>query len=610
MLDLERAFRDHNQAVYRYCRSRLRNPVDAEDAVQEVFARAAQKQQDLDEDVLPWLITVARHICLDEQRRMSQLGARSVGDDEDLARLVDDSATGNPEGTTIGRIRVGEMLEVLTPAEQLAVRETWIHGHTEAGAANKLGVTRGTSSRLITRARKRLITYLANQGAAIGGIVLGGRLWLRGHWPYRSQPAEQGLTAAVRLAMVGAVCAVVVSTGAAPAGQAGAASSGGHPTDDSEPAGYVAGGTGLLASPATGGGSLVGPSALKTPTPGGKTTVLSLIDPNHHASPQQVAASDTQASPNYPQDHTVLIAGTDTSCSAGQCYTLIESNDAGASWQQLAASGFASTSLLLPSDFGAGHFYGYGPSGLQSTTDGGKSFQPAGPNLRGYPSLMTDATGTHVLVSNAAGIFEYQAAGAASPLYAFPPGEEAAGSALQFNRSAGGLLQPVIDISNPLAPSEHVLSCQTVCVGIASFGWSGTAKWATLPSPGPDAVIALWSTLGSAVSKDGGASFQALGVPTGTQAWGMAMTLVGTTVRLGTIVGATGAARADRAEYSDDYGASWKPAAPSTAVAGAKFEMLAAAGASNLIAPATTSNLAAPFLFACSQDGGASWSSC
>src|SRR5258708_1813261 len=259
MLDLERAFRDHNQAVYRYCRSRRRNHVDAEDAVQEVFARAALKQRDLDEDVLPWLITVARHICLDEQRRLSQMG-RDLGDDEDLERLVDGTATGNPERETIGRIRVAQMLEVLTPAEQVAVRQTWIHGHTGAGAANTMGVTRGTTSRLITRARQRLIAYLAPEGAGIGGIVLGGRLWLRERWPNRSQPVEQGMTAAVRLALVGAVCVVVVGTGAAPAGQAGAASSAGRPTNDSVPAGYVARGAGGASAPATGRGLLVSPN--------------------------------------------------------------------------------------------------------------------------------------------------------------------------------------------------------------------------------------------------------------------------------------------------------------------------------------------------------------
>ncbi len=610
MLDLERTFREHNQAVYRYCRSRLRNPVDAEDAVQEVFARAAQKQQELDEDVLPWLITVARHICLDEQRRISQLGGRAMGDDADLARLLDATATGNPEKATIGRIRVAQMLEVLTPAEQTAVRQTWIYGHTEAGAAKTMGVTRGTTSQLLTRARKRLVASLAKEGAAIGGIALGGRLWLREHRPQRFRPAAESMTAAVRLALVGAVCAVVVSTGAAPAGQFGPAPRPGHPTKASEAEGYVTSGTGPLASPATVAGSAAATNTVKSPTSGGKTTALSLIDPNHHASPQQVAASDTEASPNYAQDHTVLVAGTDTRCSSGQCYVLLQSNDAGATWQQLPASGFASTSLLLPSDFGAGHFYGYGPSGLQSTIDGGKSFQPAGPDLRGYPSLMTDASGTHVLVSNAAGIFEYQAGGAASPLYAFPPGDEAGGAALQVDSSGGGLLQPVVDISNPVAPSEHVLSCLTVCNSVASFDWSGPAKWAALPSSSPGQVLTLWSALGSAISKDGGASFQPLSVPGGTQPWGIAATLQGTTVRLGTIVGATGAAEANRALYSDDYGASWKPAGTSPELVGAKFQMLAAVSASNLIAPAANTNLAAPFLYACSRDGGASWSSC
>ena len=448
MLDLERAYRDHNQAVFRFCCSRLRSDIDAEDAVQEVFARAAQWQETLEQDVLPWLITVARHVCLDEHRRRGHQGDNPSGVGLELEHLVDKTASGNPELTTIGRMRVAQLLGVLTPAERRAVREKWIFGHTGRGAATVLGVRRGTTSALLTRARKRLIAYLAKEGAAIGGIVVGGRLWLREHWQGRGDHAEVGATTAVRLAMVGAVCVVLVTNG----GISIARATPPGPSDGRQ-ASEVAHEAVAAVGPAAGmPGQVVARPGAKPASSAPVSrpmTVLSLIDPNHKAAPQEVGVNDLEASPNYTQDHTVLVAGTDTRCSNAQCSVLLRSEDGGATWTQLPAGGFSSTSLLLPRDsFSAGRFYAYGPSGLQVTSDGGGTFQSAGPYLAGYASLVDSGT-SRVVVSNYAGQFEYQPNGTVSLLAAFPPGDQAAGPALQPAGDPCGCCSPWLTRATP-----------------------------------------------------------------------------------------------------------------------------------------------------------------
>jgi RNA polymerase sigma-70 factor, ECF subfamily len=73
-----RRFRDatlpHLDAVYTFARYLLRNPTDAEDAVQECYLRALRHFDTLrSPDVKPWLFAILRNVCRVEYGRRSRL---------------------------------------------------------------------------------------------------------------------------------------------------------------------------------------------------------------------------------------------------------------------------------------------------------------------------------------------------------------------------------------------------------------------------------------------------------------------------------------------------------------------------------------------------------
>ncbi|WP_102274670.1 RNA polymerase sigma factor [Cytobacillus massiliigabonensis] len=67
---IEGLLKQHQQPIYRYCYNILRNPHDAEDAVQEVFFKAYQSRKVMDIDNhRAWLYKIAYNHCLNKIRR-------------------------------------------------------------------------------------------------------------------------------------------------------------------------------------------------------------------------------------------------------------------------------------------------------------------------------------------------------------------------------------------------------------------------------------------------------------------------------------------------------------------------------------------------------------
>jgi RNA polymerase sigma-70 factor (ECF subfamily) len=64
-------YRTYAPALRAYCRARLRNPADAEDACHEAILRAfnALPRFDTERPLWPWLATIAGNVCRDMQRR-------------------------------------------------------------------------------------------------------------------------------------------------------------------------------------------------------------------------------------------------------------------------------------------------------------------------------------------------------------------------------------------------------------------------------------------------------------------------------------------------------------------------------------------------------------
>ncbi len=70
---LEQLYRRHTKAVYLYLYSLCHNHAQAEDLMQETFLRAFCSLELSATEVLPWLLTVARNLYLDDWRREKRM---------------------------------------------------------------------------------------------------------------------------------------------------------------------------------------------------------------------------------------------------------------------------------------------------------------------------------------------------------------------------------------------------------------------------------------------------------------------------------------------------------------------------------------------------------
>jgi len=139
--------------VLRRCQAILRDRSDAEDAAQEVFARAAAAgRQDAPSD---WLIGVANHVCMDEFRRRARLrraldraGAGGPGADQD------------PEPAVIGSVLLDQLLPRLSSAEARVLNHRLATGATLEETAIDLGLAGSTVRTLAARIRQKLRPFV------------------------------------------------------------------------------------------------------------------------------------------------------------------------------------------------------------------------------------------------------------------------------------------------------------------------------------------------------------------------------------------------------------------------------------------------------------------
>ena len=176
----DRFFGAHYLTILRLCIRQLGDVSDAEDATQETFRRAVQHSDDVVGDPLPWLIAVARNVCIDELRRRRSgrtILERSAA--QGAAGEADSTAEANPEHHVIGRMVVGEFMGTLTPAERRVVTKRLVEGATGGDLAASVGVTASTTRVLLARAREKLRRYLEEGSSVLGGAGMAGWYGLR-----------------------------------------------------------------------------------------------------------------------------------------------------------------------------------------------------------------------------------------------------------------------------------------------------------------------------------------------------------------------------------------------------------------------------------------------
>ena len=151
---LAEAYDRYAMPLYSYCRSILREPADAADAVQDTFLVATAKLRDLRDRarLRSWLYAVARNECLRRLRAGTALSA--------LEEAADVPAETAEVGTATERAEVQQLvraaIEGLNPGQRDVIELSLIAELDGDELAGALGVSRNHAHALLSRARSQL----------------------------------------------------------------------------------------------------------------------------------------------------------------------------------------------------------------------------------------------------------------------------------------------------------------------------------------------------------------------------------------------------------------------------------------------------------------------
>jgi RNA polymerase sigma-70 factor (ECF subfamily) len=151
---------DHIDRLYRAARSLCASPQDAEDLVQETFARVLKKPRKLRSGGdLPYLLTVLRNTFISTCRAAAKR-PQTINPPETM-ELLEDPGAGSPEA----RIEAGEVyraIAALPPDFRDAVAAIDLIGLSYREAATALQVRKATIATRLHRGRQRIARALSD----------------------------------------------------------------------------------------------------------------------------------------------------------------------------------------------------------------------------------------------------------------------------------------------------------------------------------------------------------------------------------------------------------------------------------------------------------------
>ena len=153
----------HYPRIYRYFLGLVRDPTEAEDLTQETFLRAHRRGESLRDPAaaLPWLYSIATHVCLDWLRQRARCAPAESQLDPETESPPD------PAPTAQLRVEQDEMsicvqsyVAKLSDSYRAVLLLHDIHGLTCPQIAELLGDSPGSVKVRLHRARKRLQSAL------------------------------------------------------------------------------------------------------------------------------------------------------------------------------------------------------------------------------------------------------------------------------------------------------------------------------------------------------------------------------------------------------------------------------------------------------------------
>lgn len=155
----------HADALYNFARSLLRDPGEAEDLVQEAYARAigAAHQFEPGTNLKAWLFRILRNAYLERRRRSLPWSRELPAENLNEGDAPDEPVADGPEFDQFRVLVAEEVAEAVH-----ALPEAWrmvilldLEGMTEGEVAGVLGCAEGTVKSRLSRARAALRGLLA-----------------------------------------------------------------------------------------------------------------------------------------------------------------------------------------------------------------------------------------------------------------------------------------------------------------------------------------------------------------------------------------------------------------------------------------------------------------
>lgn len=185
---------------------RTRDRALAEDLAHDTFVRfvRARESFDVSRPAWPYLKATANNVLIDYLRRSS----RQV--DIDVERQLDDDGASEPRVDDLVALRelLDAAMDLLPERQRMAVDLRLERGWSLPDAAEFLGVSPGTLSQLLFRARQTMRGYLEDVSAGVQGVALPVLLafrWRWREWTARSRTIAQTPAPAMTMEAVASV---------------------------------------------------------------------------------------------------------------------------------------------------------------------------------------------------------------------------------------------------------------------------------------------------------------------------------------------------------------------------------------------------------------------
>ncbi len=517
------AYQAHRDGLLTFCAAVLRNRDDAEDAVQEAFARSAEAIVAGRCEPGPYLYMVARNICRDLLRRRRR---------RDLRPLADDISAGGsgPEQVALARACLDLAWASISPRDRLLLAHS-LAGFAYQEIADRSGLSAKSVSVGLVRARDR-VRRVVGSGSVAAVIGTGMRAPLRRlrAWWWRGQHHVANDVWQITTWRGSAELASVLAAGCLLCAGQGVAPAPGTSPRVAAPAALVGAGTTLSGADHVVAARTLPPTharaafAAATPSTsqGAAPPPIHYDDGNLTTGPTQSDIYAVTASPDYAHDHTLFAEGRQ---SLGMT-RLFRSTDGGQTWVARPAVGFAGGVIVLPAAWPADHrMFAGTTAGLQESVDEGATWTLVAA-IPGPIAIAPDNSGGYRIAIAASSLWTYDTTTGALQRGPLLPPDSLLPTSDVF---AGDLDHVVVVAASRLETGtpdglvircDLVLSCATVAVLPHQDGGSVVAP--------QGAVAQSFMVLGDQgavyASRDGGRSFST--TDTGSR-WASALAIGG-----------------------------------------------------------------------------------